>query len=99
MDKKKIASVIATAAAVAFVTAPFTSTVAQAAHKVKCYGVNKCKGHSQCKTASNSCKGQNSCKGKGFIKTTEKHCKKMHGTTEEPTAEATPSTENTTTTN
>ena len=40
---KKLISVIAAAAAIAFVTAPVTSSLTQAASsKVKCYGVNKC---------------------------------------------------------
>lgn len=87
MDKKKFASVIATAAAIAFVTAPLTSTLTQAAsHKIKCYGVNACKGQSTCKTAKSACKGENSCKGHGFVMKTAKQCKKLKGSTEEPTA-------------
>ncbi len=82
--KKLIGITLATAAAISFVSAPFTSTVAQAhRHDVKCYGVNKCKGHSACKTANNACKGKNSCKGKGVEMTSAKHCKKMGGS-EEP---------------
>jgi uncharacterized membrane protein len=85
--KKKIMGVIATAAAIAFITAPLTSTLTQAATtKVKCYGVNSCKGKSTCKTASNSCKSQNTCKGKGFLMKSTKHCKKLGGNTTEPTA-------------
>ncbi|HVE44749.1 MAG TPA: hypothetical protein VNC84_06415 [Gammaproteobacteria bacterium] len=90
MDKKKFASVIAAAAAVAFVTAPLTSTLVQAASsKVKCYGVNSCKGKSACKTAQSACKGKNSCKGKGLMMKTEAQCKKLNGSTEEPTSEPT----------
>lgn len=86
MDKKTIASVIATAAAIAFVSAPFTATLAQAASKVKCYGVNACKGKSACKTASNACKGKNSCKGKGYVKMKSMEaCTKAGGSTQEPT--------------
>ncbi len=33
----------------------------------KCFGVNKCKGHNDCKTAGNSCKGHATCKGTGFV--------------------------------
>jgi hypothetical protein len=85
---KKIAGVIATAAAVAFVTAPLTATVASAhgSHKTHCYGVNNCKGKSSCKTAKNACKGKNSCKGQGMMMKSAKQCKKMGGTTEEPTS-------------
>lgn len=83
--KNKLIGAIATAAAIAFITAPVTSTLAQAkTSKVPCYGVNGCKGKSKCKTATNSCKGQNSCKGKGAILATPKHCKKLGGTVEQP---------------
>lgn len=84
---KKIAGIIATAAAVAFVTAPLTATVASAhSHKAHCYGVNSCKGKSACKTAKNACKGKNSCKGQGMMMKSAKQCKKMGGTTSEPTS-------------
>jgi uncharacterized membrane protein len=43
--------------------------------KVKCEGVNSCKGHSDCSTAENKCSGQNSCKGKGFLMLTPEECK------------------------
>jgi uncharacterized membrane protein len=46
---------------------------------VKCSGVNACKGHSACATATNACKGQNSCKGKGFMVTTAKECTAQGG--------------------
>lgn len=42
--------------------------------KVKCEGVNACKGHSDCQTANSACKGQNSCKGQGFQTLSEKEC-------------------------
>jgi hypothetical protein len=83
--KKKIASVVITAAAIAFITAPVTSTLALAmGKKVACYGVNACKGKGHCKTSANDCKGKNACKGKGVRMLTEKKCKKMGGTTDEP---------------
>lgn len=85
--KKMLGLTIATAAAIAFATAPMTSTVAQAAaKKVHCYGVNACKGKSQCKTATSDCKGLNNCKGKGYLTKTAKQCKKMGGSIEEPTS-------------
>ena len=43
--------------------------------KVKCEGVNSCKGHSECNTAENDCAGKNSCKGKGFVMMTPEECK------------------------
>ena len=33
---------------------------------IACYGINACKGQTQCATAFNKCPGLNSCKGKGF---------------------------------
>jgi len=68
-----------TAAAVA---ALFLTGVAHAAYadepagdaKVKCEGVNSCKGHSDCKSAKNSCKGQNGCSGQGFVSMTKAEC-------------------------
>lgn len=85
MEKKKIAGVIVAAAAFAFISAPMaTSTFAKAkVAKIKCYGVNKCKGHSACKTAQNACKHQNACKGHGFRMESHKKCEKMGGNTEE----------------
>lgn len=74
ISKKKIAAIIATTAAVAFVTAPITATVASAHGKVKCYGVNSCKGK------------HNSCKGKGYKMMSTKACKKAGGNTEAPAA-------------
>lgn len=45
ISEKYIGTALATAAALAFVTAPVTSTLASAASsKVNCYGVNSCKG-------------------------------------------------------
>ena len=35
--------------------------------KVKCSGINACKGKSACATATSACSGQNSCKGKGWV--------------------------------
>ena len=83
--KTKIVSVIAAAAAIAFVSAPITSTIVNAASKkVHCYGVNSCKGKSKCKTANNACKGQNSCKASGVVMKSAKQCAKLGGTTTEP---------------
>lgn len=51
-----------------------TQTADAGTVKVKCYGVNSCKGQSECKTAMSSCKGQNSCKGQGFQMMGEQAC-------------------------
>jgi hypothetical protein len=64
---------LAAAAAVMFSTAAVTTAQADDA-KVKCTGVNSCKGHSACKGANNACKGQNSCKGQGFLMMTQADC-------------------------
>jgi hypothetical protein len=44
-----------------------------------CYGINTCKGTSDCATASNSCKGQNECKGIGFKAITKASCATQGG--------------------
>ena len=50
--------------------------------KVHCYGVNTCKGTSDCKTAKNECKGMNDCKGHGFKEMTAQQCTTAGGTLE-----------------
>jgi hypothetical protein len=65
---------LATAAAMLFGSAVVSTAIAGEADKVECMGVNGCKGHSDCKTASNNCKGMNSCKGQGFLDMTKKEC-------------------------
>lgn len=49
------------------------------AELVHCYSVNICKGHNDCKTASNACAGHASCKGEGFVATTAKSCADIGG--------------------
>ena len=74
MNSRILSSVaLAAAAAVMFSAVAVTTARADEA-KVKCEGVNSCKGHSACKTANNACKGQNSCKGKGFLEMTKAEC-------------------------
>lgn len=48
--------------------------------KVKCAGINACKGKGGCAGASNSCSGQNGCKGKGWVEASAKECKDKKGT-------------------
>lgn len=43
--------------------------------EMKCEGVNSCKGHSDCQTATSECAGHNGCKGKGFLMLTPEECK------------------------
>jgi len=74
MNSRKMSSVaLAAAAAMLFSMATVTNASAADA-KVKCEGVNSCKGKSACKSANNACKGQNSCKGKGFVEMTQAQC-------------------------
>lgn len=56
-----------------------TETTSGASSNVHCYGVNKCKGHNDCKSANNSCKGHASCKGMGFVSLSEKACDHVGG--------------------
>ena len=42
--------------------------------KIKCEGVNECKGHGACSSANNSCAGKNACKGQGFEMKTPEEC-------------------------
>jgi uncharacterized membrane protein len=74
MNSKSLSRVaLAAAAAVMFSTVAVTTASADDA-KVKCSGVNSCKGQSACKSANNACKGQNSCKGTGFKMMTQADC-------------------------
>jgi len=50
--------------------------------KVKCVGVNACKGKSECATEKNACASQNACKGHGWITLTEKECRTHGGVAE-----------------
>jgi hypothetical protein len=74
MNSRKLSGIaLAAAAAIMFSTVAATTAGADEA-KVKCQGVNSCKGQSACKSANNACKGQNSCKGKGFEQLTQAQC-------------------------
>lgn len=75
---------LATAAAALFSAAPITVVQAASDANVHCFGVNKCKGHNDCKTASNACKGHASCKGHGYVSMSKHACDEIGGTTEEP---------------
>ena len=70
---KASGAAIATAAAMLFSTVAVTTAHAEDA-KVKCEGVNSCKGTSACATAQNSCQGQNSCKGHGYLLMSKADC-------------------------
>ncbi len=47
--------------------------------KVACFGINDCKGQSECATPNNACKGMNECKGKGFLYVSLKDCEARGG--------------------
>jgi len=81
MSASKHALGFATVAAVMAIANFAASVPATAADAkvVHCYGVNSCKGESDCKTAKNDCKGQNSCKGHGFKELTSKACTAQGG--------------------
>lgn len=69
-------SIAASAALFALAAVSPTAPALAKSHvaKVHCYGVNTCKGTSDCKTAHNSCKGMNDCKGHGFKALSKKQC-------------------------
>ena len=70
---KATGAAIATAAAMLFGTLTAMPAAADDA-KVKCEGVNSCKGTSACGTAQNSCQGQNKCKGHGYLLMSKADC-------------------------
>jgi hypothetical protein len=51
----------------------------KAGSTVKCEGINECKGHGGCKSATNACKGQNGCKGQGVTDASADDCKAKGG--------------------
>jgi uncharacterized membrane protein len=79
---------LATAAALFALSAGVTTSVHAEDGKAKaevvhCFGVNSCKGTSDCKSYDHACKGQNDCKGQGFKALSAKACAAMGGTTSE----------------
>ena len=74
----KGALVAASVAGLFAAAAPIVASAGDDA-KVKCVGVNECKGKGSCKSAESSCKGMNECKGKGVTAMTEKDCKAKGG--------------------
>lgn len=42
--------------------------------KVKCSGINSCKGKGACGMAKHDCAGKNACKGQGWMKTSKAEC-------------------------
>ena len=50
------------------------------AAKVKCVGLNECKGKGACGGAGNACAGKNECKGKGITPMSAADCTAKKGT-------------------
>ncbi len=82
MSKMKTGISLATAAAIVALSGLSVASPASAADDtVHCYGVNGCKGQSDCKSGNHECKGQNSCKGQGWVpEKSAKACTKLGGT-------------------
>ena len=76
--------VLAAAAAAAFMTTPMTAQAmshgGMADAKVKCSGINACKGKGACATKTHACAGHNACKGKGWVKVSAAECAEKKGT-------------------
>ena len=85
MKMTTISGAALAAAAATFVIAGVATapTAVQAAgdYKVKCYGVNACKGTGSCKSLSSGCKGQNACKGQGIKMMRKSACVAKGGST------------------
>lgn len=84
MNGFKKSGLMLAGAACALLASGFVATASAAeTHegKVKCSGINACKGKGACKSAKNACKGQNACKGEGLmLKATDEECTKAGGT-------------------
>ncbi|MBV2150108.1 hypothetical protein KRZ98_17840 [Sphingobium sp. AS12] len=92
MKTFKTGAAIASAAAMLALSGLASTAPAHAAGenaaKVHCYGINACKGQSDCKSGNHECKGQNDCKGQGFKELSSKACAKQGGSTTPPAAPA-----------
>jgi uncharacterized membrane protein len=82
--RKFAAAALATTAAAVFSMAPIGPAQAGSDAKVHCFGVNKCKGHNDCKTANNACKGHAACKGQGFVSMSRHACEEIGGSVDKP---------------
>lgn len=83
MNSKKIALAAAAASLFLAGSALAEGEASGSDAKVKCEGVNACKGKSACATAGSACAGKNACKGKGFVMMTEEECEDAKADTEQ----------------
>jgi uncharacterized membrane protein len=63
---------------------PANAQDSTAAKVQPCYGVNSCKGTSDCKSGNHDCKGMNACKGQGFKALTTSACAAAGGSLTAP---------------
>ena len=85
-DFKTGAGIAAAVAAIALasLSQPASAQGKEEAKLEHCYGVNACKGQSDCHTAKNECKGLNECKSQGFKELTAAQCVAQGGTLTPP---------------
>lgn len=79
MNAYKSTGIALALAAAGMMSATTVLASPSATANVHCYGVNVCKGHNDCKTASNACAGMASCKGHGFVSMSAKACDDIGG--------------------
>lgn len=81
MKKRTMGAIVATVAAGLILSGQVKAHDGHTADpaKVKCTGINECKGKGACGAGENGCHGKNSCKGKGMIETTDADCKAKGG--------------------
>jgi hypothetical protein len=81
MNRRQLGLAAATAAfALLAAGAPQLAASAGKEASVKCAGINECKGHGECQTATNDCKGHNSCKSEGWVtKPSAENCRAAGG--------------------
>jgi hypothetical protein len=70
----KTAALAATAAVLFLAGAPIAASAGADEAKVKCEGVNACKGQGACSGKTHECAGKNACKGQGFLEMTKAEC-------------------------
>lgn len=70
----KTTALAAAAAALFLAHAPVAALADSHEAKVKCEGVNACKGQGACAGAGHDCSGKNACKGQGYLEMTQAEC-------------------------